>query len=243
MANTFPTKVTVQQLIDRVRELSQISLAVLPAVIGNTDPLILNSNFPVVGFNGYWNGVINKYFSNGFAAQIYRDGAGNLLLQTAPSGNANGTITYSTALTIFNDRTVRTAFNFNCDANITANGHIACGVGSVFFWPGKSYIYSSLDGLLTFFNNGTTSGIGFNFNTDGTVTIRNRGQTNDAQLAAASVRGNAVTFANIPVAPVEGMLVAITDSTTVVWGATITGGGGNHVLAYYNGTNWTVVGK
>ena len=62
-------------------------------------------------------------------------------------------------------------------------------------------------------------------------------------LSAASVRGNAVAFASVPATPVEGMLVAVTDSTTATWGATITGGGANHVLAYYNGTNWTVAGK
>ncbi|HEY6763814.1 MAG TPA: hypothetical protein VI386_03510 [Candidatus Sulfotelmatobacter sp.] len=33
---------------------------------------------------------------------------------------------------------------------------------------------------------------------------------------------------------------AITDSTTVSWGAIITGGGKNHVLAYCDGTHWTV---
>jgi hypothetical protein len=49
-----------------------------------------------------------------------------------------------------------------------------------------------------------------------------------------------VTFANRPGTPSEGMLVAFTDSSTATWGATITGGGSNHVLGYYNGTNWTV---
>ena len=45
------------------------------------------------------------------------------------------------------------------------------------------------------------------------------------------------------VAP-AGALAYITDSTTVTWGANITvGGGTNKVLAWYNGTNWTVVGK
>jgi hypothetical protein len=62
------------------------------------------------------------------------------------------------------------------------------------------------------------------------------------QFKAASVRGSAVAFAGLPT-PVEGMLVAVTDSNTVTWGATIAGGGANHVLAYYNGTNWTVAGK
>lgn len=59
---------------------------------------------------------------------------------------------------------------------------------------------------------------------------------------AAAVRGTAVTFANLPT-PVEGMMVAVTDSNTATWGATIAGSSTNHVLAYYNGTNWTVAGK
>lgn len=49
-------------------------------------------------------------------------------------------------------------------------------------------------------------------------------------------------FASI-VNPGEGMIAAITDSSTATWGATITGGGSNHVLGYYNGTNWTVMAK
>lgn len=55
--------------------------------------------------------------------------------------------------------------------------------------------------------------------------------------------GGAVAFAAVPAVPVEGMTVPITDSTTDVWGAVITGGGGLHVLGYYNGTNWTVAAK
>lgn len=49
-------------------------------------------------------------------------------------------------------------------------------------------------------------------------------------------------FASLP-AGAEGMLAGVTDSTTATWGATITGGGTNHVLAYFDGTNWTVAGK
>lgn len=41
----------------------------------------------------------------------------------------------------------------------------------------------------------------------------------------------------------EGTIAAVTDSTTNTWGATITGAGANHVLAYCDGTNWTVAGK
>lgn len=41
----------------------------------------------------------------------------------------------------------------------------------------------------------------------------------------------------------EGTRTAVTDSTTGTWGAVITGSGSNHVLAYCDGTNWTVAGK
>jgi RND superfamily putative drug exporter len=42
---------------------------------------------------------------------------------------------------------------------------------------------------------------------------------------------------------IVGAMVTILDSTTSTWGATITGGGANVVLAYCNGTNWTVAAK
>jgi hypothetical protein len=40
-----------------------------------------------------------------------------------------------------------------------------------------------------------------------------------------------------------GTQKAISDSTTNTWGATITGGGSNSVLAFCDGTNWTVAAK
>ena len=51
-----------------------------------------------------------------------------------------------------------------------------------------------------------------------------------------------VAFAGLPAVPIEGMQYTVTDSNTNTWGATIAGGGANRVLAYYNGTNWTVAG-
>lgn len=63
------------------------------------------------------------------------------------------------------------------------------------------------------------------------------------QLSAASVRGTAVAFASVPATPVEGMLVAVTNSSTSVWGAACDGAGALHVLCYYNGSAWTVAGK
>lgn len=49
-------------------------------------------------------------------------------------------------------------------------------------------------------------------------------------------------FANLPTG-VVGMKALITDSTVNTWGTIIAGGGANTVLAFFNGTNWTVFGK
>jgi len=53
----------------------------------------------------------------------------------------------------------------------------------------------------------------------------------------------AYAFASIPSQfAVTGAIITITDSSTATWGATISGSGANTVLAWYNGSNWTVVG-
>jgi hypothetical protein len=49
-----------------------------------------------------------------------------------------------------------------------------------------------------------------------------------------------VTFANLPTPAVEGTLAVVTDATLATWGSVIVGGGANRVLAYYNGTAWTI---
>jgi hypothetical protein len=51
-------------------------------------------------------------------------------------------------------------------------------------------------------------------------------------------------LANLPPAGASflGAIAVCTDSHSVVWGATIVGGGANTVLAYCDGTNWTVLG-
>lgn len=49
-------------------------------------------------------------------------------------------------------------------------------------------------------------------------------------------------FATLPAAGTFGRVAAVNNSTTATWGATITGGGANKVLALDNGTNWTVFG-
>jgi hypothetical protein len=51
-----------------------------------------------------------------------------------------------------------------------------------------------------------------------------------------------MAFGSLPGTPLHGMVAAITDSNTATWGATVAAGGANKILAFYNGTNWTVIG-
>jgi hypothetical protein len=53
----------------------------------------------------------------------------------------------------------------------------------------------------------------------------------------------AVTFANLPTPAVEGMLAVVSDASVATWGTTFAGAGANRILAYYNGTAWTVAAK
>jgi hypothetical protein len=52
-------------------------------------------------------------------------------------------------------------------------------------------------------------------------------------------------FSALPscVSGVEGSVYSVTDSTTNTWGATITGLGSDHVMAYCDGSAWTVAAK
>lgn len=57
--------------------------------------------------------------------------------------------------------------------------------------------------------------------------------------------GNVGAFSVLPACSttLEGTMAPVNDSSTVTWGATITGSSTNHVLGYCDGTNWTVMGK
>jgi len=84
--------------------------------------------------------------------------------------------------------------------------------------------------------------------TDCALTTPNIGAASGKSLSvsgAAGLRTAPVDFSTLAacVAGKEGSLVAVSDSTTNAWGAAISGGGANHVLAYCDGTNWTVAAK
>lgn len=53
--------------------------------------------------------------------------------------------------------------------------------------------------------------------------------------------GGEYEFADLPTGEL-GMMAIITDSDTTTWGDTIGGGGSDTVLAWFNGSDWTVIG-
>jgi hypothetical protein len=64
-------------------------------------------NNTLVANNSYYNGSNNIYLTTGFASRILMDkAAGIMYFQTAPSGTAAGTVTYTTAIQVNNDRSI-----------------------------------------------------------------------------------------------------------------------------------------
>ena len=114
------------------------------------------------------------------------------------------------------------------------------GTGNVFLFFGSS----NASGYTTVAN---ATGSGSVFYYGAVLTIFSSGSVgnNGTFQFQGPVKIHAGTFATLPscVSSTQGSLSGVTDSTTTTWGATITGTGANSVLAYCDGTHWTVAGK
>lgn len=119
-------------------------------------------------------------------------------------------------------------------------GNIRTAAAGLHYWTARSVLSSPADGVILLQNNaqtdftraqfgGTTNAFGAVKRFGNTVGVRRADDTiaTFSTLTACSSAG-------------EGALAPVSDSSTATWGATITGSGSNHVLAYCNGTNWTV---
>jgi hypothetical protein len=157
-------------------------------------------------------------------------------------GSASNTLTGSSGLAFNsgnNALTVGGAINAG-SASISGGGSILLTNGS---GSGVRLYPTNTNGQAQLVDQNASTGVTLDVGTAETLIVKNKAGNGSGALSAGSVRGTAVTFSNLPASPVEGMLVGVTDSNTATWGATIAGSGSNHVLAYYNGTNWTVAGK
>lgn len=122
-------------------------------------------------------------------------------------------------------------------------GDVRCNASFRGFNTGTRINLDDADGVVTLLNSAST---GFTILRLGGGTSSFPGISRVGPAVAFRRADDTIgTFANLPAAAAanEGAVYPISDSTTATWGATITGGGANHVLAYSNGTNWTVLGK
>jgi hypothetical protein len=124
--------------------------------------------------------------------------------------------------------------------NVQGTNNVNTTGGGAFFWTSKSALTSASDGVIMLSNNAQTdfSRIQLGGTTSSFPAIKRSGPAATFRRADDTIG----TFANLPAAAAgnEGAIYPISDSSTATWGATITGGGANHVLAYSNGSNWTV---
>jgi hypothetical protein len=139
----------------------------------------------------------------------------------------------ATSLQVGNGNSTTPGLNFGTGVGVYRNGN------RIWIENGSNFI--GFEGMGVYFGTGDDTVLARN--AAGVVEVNNGTLGTYRDLLARGLRSNAVTFANAIAAPVEGTLQAFTDSSTNTWGATITGGGANHVLGYFDGTNWTVFAK
>lgn len=124
---------------------------------------------------------------------------------------------------------------FATETHTLGTGDPTRGAGVSIFQDGSNF-----SRWATTFRQGSSIAIGHAFTGNGTTTWGTLTPTTFSLLPACS---GTVLYPGGGSRSPEGSYATISDSSTNTWGATITGGGSNHVLGYCDGTNWTVAGK
>jgi hypothetical protein len=150
---------------------------------------------------------------------------------------------------------VGAAVGFNSEANFgTFTGQIDAMYGFLANSPGALYTSGTYYGM--YIGGGVTAGTanyglyidntGFNGPKDYGIYVqqaRNNLGTGTTTLGKVAILTAAFASIGTCNAAAEGTLKPVTDSNTNTWGTTVAGGGTNHILAYCDGTNWTVAAK
>jgi hypothetical protein len=102
---------------------------------------------------------------------------------------------------------------------------------------------ASLSPMLLFADGADPPDVGLARTGAGLAQINNGTYNTLAGLQGQYFQTGYVTFASLPASPGVGTIIGVSNSNTAVWGASITGTGANQVLAWWNGSHWTVIGK
>jgi hypothetical protein len=144
------------------------------------------------------------------------------------------------------------SFGFYTDGNNNQNFATENGTGFVMntaAGPATKFALGST-GMYGFSSSGTPTSASIDTalyrNAAGVVEVNNGTAGTFRELKARSVIHSGVTIANLPASPTAGQVAYVTDGdASLAWGATAvnSGSGATKYLVWYNGTNWTVLGK
>lgn len=125
-----------------------------------------------------------------------------------------------------------------------ASGNLNAGTGGFVTFNSRSTISSPADGRILFRNLAATgfTRMMFGATTSSFPALFVYGNALGFQQANSS-NGVALSTLSACSSTGEGAMIAVNDASTTTWGATLTGSGSSHVLAYCNGTDWTVMAK
>lgn len=131
----------------------------------------------------------------------------------------------------------------NITGQVIATGNISAGANSFIFFTNRSAFMSPADGIMLVQNQAGTdfTRLQLGGTTSAFPAVKRFGNASALRLADDTVPVFSALTACA--AGGEGAMVPVSDSTTQIWGATITGGGALHALAYCDGSAWTVAAK
>ena len=204
------------------------------AVAQGAEAYVYNTSTTGVVTNGY-----------GFAARAQVLNAGGSITDFrafyAGTGFNNGTIGTWYGLYIDTPPTATTKFGIFINAAIESRFGGTISVGNGFDVAGRNAANNAnlrIGGI-----NASDEAI---FGPNGSIRIAAGSITDALVITAAGTPTSIKAFRCTPIAvaalptPAEGMIAAVNDSNSVAIGATVAGGGANHVLVWYNNTAWKI---
>lgn len=180
-----------------------------------------------------------------YFAQTLGAGSGDVVGPGSATDNAVARFDGTTGKLVQNSGvTIDDSGNYVSSGYIITNGDVLIPGGANFTWASSSrFSDGAVNGNIKLSNNAVTDFglLQLGGGTSAFPALKRVGNAVALRLADDTIP--AFSALTACASGLEGAVVPVSDSSTATWGATITGSGSNHVLAYCNGTNWTVAAK
>lgn len=200
-----------------------------------------------IGFNtlnGVTSGSNNTAVGRDALANETTGGSNTALGNTSLQSNTTGSLNTAVGFNALNANTTagsNTAVGWSALASTTAANNTAVGLaagGTNTTGSTNTFIGVTADASAGNLADATALGFG------AVVSESSTQQLGDTNVTRIQI-GGPHAFASLAAcaAGLQGSLAVVNNSNTATWGATIAGAGANKVLAYCDGTNWTVAAK